>query len=519
MKYKKIAAFFLVSVLIFSLVGCSSSVKIPKSAVDYIGVSYQKVIEELTKIGFTNISTEEVDDLSVDNISEENSVAHISINGNSNFEKDDSFEQDATIIVGYHTAQKISVPISSDDLQTADYLEIAQMFSEAGFTDVEAEVVFDRDPDTMELDFFNEVSIDHVTGFAQGDTYAFNTAVKIVCHLPYAKYDVAIHIDFIGNWIFNKYDVDYSIVSITDGTLQHGQDEDIFLRLKEGSYTLTFSERGTSSNNTDLTIDVSDDMEASYQLYCESDNIRIETLYIENKHAAGEGQAMVPDSASNLKYLNYQETVDKLEQAGFTNIKTDAVYDIVWGFTTEGTVASIMIGTATDFNRGDVFDADAPVVVTYHMKEENDPSKQQDEPNSPNDETPSTESNAVSYSTNDYETAKLGNTGVFSYVHRGQEYWIYWIIDFDEGYVYSFTDGNGNDSCDRTKIESGDLNSVLITTYRDGDDTWSYGFHFHYKNNPSKLIMQDNDGFEYEYSTTDLTSALEIRNSKTINDY
>lgn len=33
------------------------------------------------------------------------------------------------------------------------------------------------------------------------------------------------------------------------------------------------------------------------------------------------------------------------------------------------------------------------------------------------------------------------------------------------------------------------------------------------------LIMVDNDGFEYEYSTTDLDNALSIRDTGEINDY
>lgn len=112
------------------------------------------------------------------------------------------------------------------------------------------------------------------------------------------------------------------------------------------------------------------------------------------------------------------------------------------------------------------------------------------------------------YSSNDYETAKKGNVGVFSYISRGASYDIYWIIDFDEGYVYYFTDGNGETFCDRLKIESGDLNSNIIITYHDGGTEWSYKLHFNYVNHPETLIMVDEDGFEYEYSTTDLQDAL-----------
>lgn len=131
----------------------------------------------------------------------------------------------------------------------------------------------------------------------------------------------------------------------------------------------------------------------------------------------------------------------------------------------------------------------------------------------------------VSYSTNDRETAKKGNSGVFAYINdsgrkSAPEYYVsYWIIDFDQGFVYSFTDGNGDETCDRTKIDYGDLNEYVKTTWHDGSDVWSYGLHFKYKNQPSILIVEDNDHFEYELSTTNLNNALKIRDSKKIIDY
>lgn len=75
------------------------------------------------------------------------------------------------------------------------------------------------------------------------------------------------------------------------------------------------------------------------------------------------------------------------------------------------------------------------------------------------------------------------------------------------------------ENCDKVKIESGDINDKVIITYHDGDDVWSYGLHFKYVNQPSTLIMQDNDGFEYKYTTTDLGNALELLKSKEVTDY
>lgn len=125
---------------------------------------------------------------------------------------------------------------------------------------------------------------------------------------------------------------------------------------------------------------------------------------------------------------------------------------------------------------------------------------------------------SLSYTTNDLETAKKGNTGVFAYASSAT-YTNYYIIDFDEGYVYFFADGNGDETCDRVKIESGDLNSVLIITYHDGGDEWSYGLHFNWKNQPDTLIVQEEDGYEHKYTYTDLDKALEIRDTKKMIDY
>lgn len=126
---------------------------------------------------------------------------------------------------------------------------------------------------------------------------------------------------------------------------------------------------------------------------------------------------------------------------------------------------------------------------------------------------------SVIYSTNDFETAKKGNSGVFAYRSTGGTYYNYYIIDFDEGYVYFFSDGNGDAICDRLKIESGDLNDVLIITYHDGDYSWSEGLHFKWKNQPDILILQDSVGFEVKFVTTNLKDALKIREGKTIIDY
>lgn len=123
------------------------------------------------------------------------------------------------------------------------------------------------------------------------------------------------------------------------------------------------------------------------------------------------------------------------------------------------------------------------------------------------------------YSTNDYKTAKNGNSGVFSYKNKSGSYDVYWIINFDEGYVYWFTEGNGENNCDKVKIVSGNLNDKVKITWHDGEDEWSWYLHFKYVNHPETLIVTDQNGMDIDFTTTDLKEALAVRDTKNIKYY
>lgn len=123
------------------------------------------------------------------------------------------------------------------------------------------------------------------------------------------------------------------------------------------------------------------------------------------------------------------------------------------------------------------------------------------------------------HSSNDRDVAKKGNTGVYAYKLRGRNYDQYCIIDFDGGYVYFFNYGNGDGSCARVKITSGDLNSNVLITWHDGGTTWQYALRFNYKNMPDTMIVEDNDHYVNKYSETSLNDALQLRSKYKIIDY
>lgn len=202
----------------------------------------------------------------------------------------------------------------------------------------------------------------------------------------------------------------------------------------------------------------------------------------------------------DFKGMNYKEAEKIFRKMGFTSF----IYETVEteDESAADTICYIEITEQfigdSDFVKGDKFDIDS--TVTFYSYEYEAPSP-------------------VFYSTNDYETAKKGSSGVFSYKNKSGSYDIYWIIDFDEGYVYWFTEGNGETSCDKVKIESGNLNNKITATWHDGGDQWSWYLHFEYENHPETLVVNDHNGLATEFTTTSLDDALELRNTKIIKEY
>lgn len=409
-----------------------------------------------------------------------------------------------------------AIPIDGSECVDMDYSSVESAFRDAGFWNISLDEAEDLKYDEKDkVGHVISVSIDGGQKFKKGQEISADTEIVITYH-SFTKCKVNIHINFISNLIFNKYDVEYDFGGYEYGTMTHGEDTDFEVSVEPGEYTLEFVSCDSYSVKGEEVLNVAGDTNASYNIYCYGDKISVDVDYVEQLGAVAENEIMMPAKASDYKYKNYQEVEKSLRELGFSNVSTKILYDIHFGITEKGETEKVSIDGNSDFNRGDIFSKDAKIVITYHMNEEDDPDKVKEDEKE--DEKNEVDSYSVNYSTNDSSTVKNGNAGVYSYVMKGNSYDSYYIIDFDEGYVYWFMDGNGDD-CDKVKIESGDLNDKVIITYHDGDDVWSYGLHFKYKEQPATLIMQDNDGFEYKFTTTDLSKALSKRDSKSIHEY
>ncbi len=338
-------------------------------------------------------------------------------------------------------------------------------------------------------------------------TYEGNKVIYISISQP--EFDIKLEVECEENWIFSKYDINISIDDDFEGTIPHGDKKDFDITLKKGMHTISFENSEDDTLDGEVKVDITKDETIRLKVSCS--NFGIETEVLSGTQATDPSNEDSTNSTlisltlgdEDFKGMNYKDAEKKFREMGFTKFKYETVEtedESIADTICYVDIVELLIGDSK-FNKGDKFNSGSTITFYTYKYEK---------PEAP---TP------VFYSTNDYETAKKGNAGVFSYVGDFDQYDIYWIIDFNEGYVYYFTDGDGEDFCDRLKIESGDLNTNIKITYHDGGTQWSYKLHFKYENHPETLIMVDQNGFDHKYTTTDLDDALSIRKTKRIKEY
>lgn len=172
--------------------------------------------------------------------------------------------------------QMAFAPIASDSIQSYDYTDIGKMFIDAGFTNVSMTEVFDIDPDSDDSIHTNVVSIGGVSVFENAEAFHADSAISIVSHRPYEKYTLSMHIDFVPNLLFSRYDVNLLIDGVEQETLEHGQNADLEFRLKAGDYHITFAKTDSSTVNGSTEIKVNSDMTIWYKISCNSNEVTVE---------------------------------------------------------------------------------------------------------------------------------------------------------------------------------------------------------------------------------------------------
>ncbi|MBQ4584075.1 MAG: hypothetical protein IJA94_04235 [Bacilli bacterium] len=188
------------------------------------------------------------------------------------------------------------------------------------------------------------------------------------------KYKVKLNIDFEENLLFSKYDVSVSSSGQYE-TLKHGEDKILEFYLEEGEHTLIFKNDEDSSISKEIVVNVTSNMEVGFKVSCHYDKIFVTKKYTDIDVELVSNEIKIDADKSAFIYKNYKDVIKKLENLGFTNIEEKPMYDIELGWTDEGEVESVKIDGKDNYKRGDIFNSDVKVVVSYHLNANDDPSK------------------------------------------------------------------------------------------------------------------------------------------------
>lgn len=285
----------------------------------------------------------------------------------------------------------IQIPVGKEECVGKKYSEIEPVLSESGFTNISLEAIEDlKASESDKVGQIDNISVDGDSDFEKNQMYQSDAKIKINYH-TYAKCTVNVHVNFVSNLMFSKYDVKFNFDGVNKGSLPHGESADYQLAVDPGEYSIEFISEDSSSVKGKTTLKVAGDVNVSYKIECHSDTISIEVEYTENLGDVGEDDIMMPSSMTDYKYNNYKDVEKELKELGFTNIKTKILYDIELGWTDEGETECVSINGKDDFNRGDIFSNSDEVIITYHMKAEDDPAKKEEKKSNKKTDTESKE--------------------------------------------------------------------------------------------------------------------------------
>ena len=185
-----------------------------------------------------------------------------------------------------------TAPRSMNDCIGEEQSSIEEEFFSAGFENIITEQVEDLESsDADKVGSVISVSINGQSEFEQGQEFEKNDEVIISYH-AFKKYAVTIHVDFVPNLIFSKYDVAFDVNGMSQGTLEHGEDKDFELSLEPGEYTLAFEEDGDPDVHGSTTLNITGDTDISLKISCFSDDIDVETLSVRDLEAEREAAAL-----------------------------------------------------------------------------------------------------------------------------------------------------------------------------------------------------------------------------------
>ncbi len=170
----------------------------------------------------------------------------------------------------------IEMPLSAEDCLDRVYSEVYKELKDAGFTNVDCIPVEDTDiSESEKIGTVASVSINGEATMVKGDSYDKASQIIVTYH-AYTTYALNLTIDFDGNFLFNKYDVDLYLNDSQISTLEHGEDYEFTLTPQTGTVVLRFEKSDDDSVSETYKFTLKSDTELELVLTCDKENITVE---------------------------------------------------------------------------------------------------------------------------------------------------------------------------------------------------------------------------------------------------
>lgn len=128
---------------VWSAIAHKKLIDVNINASDCIGNNYLQVVPIFEKNGFSKIRLNILEDLEYSDISKENEVSKITIDGNNFFDLDTKAKYDADIVITVHKLKKAFPPVAPKQLKGKHGKNVAQQFRMAGFVNVDEIIIRD----------------------------------------------------------------------------------------------------------------------------------------------------------------------------------------------------------------------------------------------------------------------------------------------------------------------------------------------------------------------------------------
>lgn len=351
----------------------SNLVVAPKSARDCKGRGYQDIIEEFKTAGFTNITTTVDDSIETAGKYKDDEVESISIDGDNDFPEGSEYVYDVAVVVFYHSDENnICMDKSNKELQNMKYPDLKVYLENLGFTNIESVPINDiKKSDDKNNNMVESISINSDSSIESDEYFRKDDLIRIEYHC--LKEDVKPK-------DYTESDEDKIEVRASDDIVKENYKTVISELERLGFTNIEAIPNGKLVNGLlhdkgeieRITIKGESEFVAG-SLFAPDVHIRITYFSYEDEEVDDlhdySNMLELSEKSSYYKGKKYEQVYNELKDKGFMDItcegtgKLNAVTAKIWH---ENTVKSVSIDGDESFKKGDSYDKDAKITITYY---------------------------------------------------------------------------------------------------------------------------------------------------------